>query len=290
MIEGVDVIGLLRRYVGGEGNRSHKQSASGDATPETTSSTAEAQDAQPQPSESVSRSPLEETCYLALRALEERENSQNPKSKSVSICACQFQSHDPAHGVEGATVDDIPRYEGELKDGGLNLYDRYVAMFTLRNLAGVLEGGEGEEQNENEEKEHQNGEGDADSAKQAAGKLAAVHALASTLDTDTSSPVLRHEIAFVLGQIESPQAVDALIRNLQNGNDHPMVRHETAIALGTIGSEKAKEALREYSDPVAAGGEALVYESCAVALDTIAYWESWEEFERRMNEAGSDEE
>merc|ERR1712048_1452313 len=132
-------------------------------------------------------------------------------------------------------MGDIPQYHAKLKDEGAAFFERYVAMFTLRNLR-------------------------------------AVAPLVDCLKTDRSSTVLRHEISFILGQMEDEEAVDGLITSLESNEDHAMVRHESAIALGSIGSEKAKLVLQKFSrDPIP-----MVAESCLVALDTIAYWEAWE--------------
>merc|ERR1712032_1587209 len=94
--------------------------------------------------------------------------------------------------------------------------------------------------------------------------LGAYRALCEGLDVDQSLAVFRHEIAFILGQVESEEAVVALVRNLERSEEHPMVRHESAIALGSIGGLAAKESLARFSgDP-----EPMVSESCLVALDT----------------------
>merc|ERR1712129_171410 len=125
------------------------------------------------------------------------------------VCACQYTSHDPAIGDPNAGPQDVGRYSELLKNEGAELFQRYVAMFTLRNL----------------------------------GEYAP---LVEALDTDRSSVVLRHELAFVLGQLEKDAATEALIRSLAATKEHPMVRHEAAIALGSIGGEDAKESLRKF--------------------------------------------
>jgi len=175
---------------------------------------------------------LGQTCWLAVEGL---------KRETAKVCACQYVSYDPAIGDLTATEDDIPRYYDVLRDSSGAFYQRYVAMFTLRNLA-------------------------------AEAKLAAV------LDEDTSSPVLRHEISFVLGQMESETAREALIRSLEKKAEHPMVRHESAIALGSIGGEVSKMKLQQFTGD----SDQMVADSCLVALDTIAYWEAWEAEEARI--------
>mmetsp|Transcript_13186 Transcript_13186/g.23722 ORF Transcript_13186/g.23722 Transcript_13186/m.23722 type:complete len:294 (-) Transcript_13186:144-1025(-) len=181
---------------------------------------------------------LGQTCWLAVEGL---------KRETAKVCACQYVSYDPALGDPTATEDDIPQYLDILKDATAPFYQRYVALFTLRNLCAGAE-------------------------------------LANVLDEDTSSPVLRHEISFVLGQMESETARDALIRSLEKSSEHPMVRHESAIALGSIGTEVSKVKLQEYIND----SEQMVADSCLVALDTIAYWEAWEEEEERIKNSCSE--
>lgn len=52
--------------------------------------------------------------------------------------------------------------------------------------------------------------------------------------TDQSSVLLRHEVAYVLGQTQSPVGLPALRESLQRKNEHSMVRHESAEALGAF--------------------------------------------------------
>lgn len=184
-------------------------------------------------------SPLGQTCFLAIEGL---------KRDTARVCACQYSSYDPAIGVVGATDVDILQYATQLEGDGMSHFDavsffpRYVAMFTLRNLG-------------------------------------AASALACALSRDQTSPVLRHEIAFILGQmdLEAPEKADeldavlqALTDNLADSKEHSMVRHESAIALGSLGGEKAKAALQQYSKDT----EKMVAESCLVGLSTAEYWEA----------------
>lgn len=79
------------------------------------------------------------------------------------------------------------------------------------------------------------------------------------------SALLRHELAYVLGQMQDSLAVPTLIRVLSDNNEHVMVRHEAAEALGAIGDLKARPTLEKFltdSNPE-------VSESCEVALDLL---------------------
>lgn len=182
--------------------------------------------------------PLAQTCRIAAESL---------RKGKKQMCACQYTSVDPAEGDPDATLADVPRYSSLLLSDATPLWERYVAMFTLRNL----------------------------------GSDECIDALSRCLVKDESSALMRHEIAFVLGQIASEQAVSALKESLAREGEHSMVRHEAAIALGTVGTEEAAEILRDFeSDP-----EPMVAESCTVALATIEYWNYWEELEQRIGQA-----
>ena len=97
-------------------------------------------------------------------------------------------------------------------------------------------------------------------------------------NTDPNEALLRHEVAFVLGQLGDRAenvAVPSLLNRLEDPNENPMVRHEAAEALGSVASD-------EYSEKVlqrfATDNEPVVSESCVVALD-IAEYEKSESFD-----------
>ena len=60
------------------------------------------------------------------------------------------------------------------------------------------------------------------------------------------SALFRHEIAYVLGQIQSVLTIDALKANLEDANENYMVRHECAEALGSIATQKCVSILEPY--------------------------------------------
>ena len=97
-----------------------------------------------------------------------------------------------------------------------------------------------------------------------------VRALGRCLARDETSALLRHEVAFVLGQLQHAAALEFLAASLRRKGEHAIVRHEAAEAAGALeGDWLACEALlaefREDSDVVVA-------ESCAVALDAADYF------------------
>jgi len=80
-----------------------------------------------------------------------------------------------------------------------------------------------------------------------------------------SSLGIRHEIAFVFGQLLSPHAVPALLSVLQNPQEKDMVRHEAAEALGGIATPEVLPYLKEYM--TRGDAPVVVRESCQIAMD-----------------------
>lgn len=117
-------------------------------------------------------------------------------------------------------------------DTKLPLFERYRAMFTLRDL----------------------------------GTTESVLELAKGLE-DRSSALFRHEIAFVFGQMQNPASVTALKKTLENINELDMVRHEAAEALGSIATPECLPILKKFKEDQ----ERVVKESCEVALDMYEY-------------------
>jgi deoxyhypusine monooxygenase len=78
---------------------------------------------------------------------------------------------------------------------------------------------------------------------------------------------LRHEIAYVLGQIQSTLSISALKENLEDPNENHMVRHECAEALGSVATTECVEILNKYLNDK----QTVVKESCEVALDMTDY-------------------
>ena len=85
-----------------------------------------------------------------------------------------------------------------------------------------------------------------------------------------ASPLFRHEVAYVLGQLAHAAAAPALRARVRDAAEHDMVRHEAAEALGAIGTEECVEFLRAYTSD----GTLMLRESCVVALDCVDYWSS----------------
>lgn len=216
-----------------------------------------------------------ETCQLAverIRWLQAKKagavrRSSSCRSSGGARCLTppsQVSEPEDDHGTPFLSVDpapslgqqSVPELRTTLLDVSQPLFKRYRAMFALRNAM-------------TEE---------------------AALALAEGL-FDPSSALFRHEIAYVLGQMEHPAATDALAKVgdlggdlqlrrltppptqpikqvLRDEGEHCMVRHEAAEALGAIGTERATDVLRAF----AADHSQVVRESCEVALDAADYW------------------
>ena len=79
----------------------------------------------------------------------------------------------------------------------------------------------------------------------------------------SSSALLRHEAAYVLGQMQRPEVVDVLMAILDDEDEHVMVRHEAAEALGAIGETSSIPVLEKHL----LHPRPEIAESCEVALD-----------------------
>lgn len=169
---------------------------------------------------------ISETCRIAVDLIKWRNRESSTETTSGS-----YLSVDPAPPFQAGskTVQDC---ENILKDESLSLFERYRAMFTLRNM------------NTDES------------------------ALALEAGFADSSALFRHEVAYVLGQMQRGCSVEGLAKVLRQDGEHEMVRHEAAEALGAIGTEQCREILSAYEEDSAV----VVKESCHVALDTMDYW------------------
>ena len=138
----------------------------------------------------------------------------------------EFGSVDPAPPSEGSTVENL---RASLCDEEERMFQRMRALFALRNIGGK----------------------------------AAVDSLAAAFES--SSALLKHEIAYVLGQMQDDHAVPHLISRLEDLGEDVMVRHEAAEALGAIGNRVAMSTLEKFAED----DEIVVSESCEVAIDLL---------------------
>lgn len=84
---------------------------------------------------------------------------------------------------------------------------------------------------------------------------------------EDESPLLKHELAYVLGQIKCRTALPILYKILEDLDEHPMVRHEAGEAIGAIGDLNSLPKLQKHlSDK-----EISVRETCDLAINRIIY-------------------
>ncbi|KAL6210666.1 hypothetical protein ACLB2K_015898 [Fragaria x ananassa] len=176
---------------------------------------------------------VKETCELALNRIEQLKNTSSQSMDEKS----PFMSVDPAApATSGSSVNQL---RVALLDEKKSMYERYSALFALRNHGGDE----------------------------------AVTAIIDSLGSQ--SALLRHEVAYVLGQLQDKAASAALSNILMDKNEHPMVRHEAAEALGSIADDQCVSLLKEFAmDP-----EPIVSQSCEVALSMLEYEGSGKSFE-----------
>ncbi|KAH7727346.1 hypothetical protein AAVH_05006 [Aphelenchoides avenae] len=164
-----------------------------------------------------------ETCQLALQRLEWLKSGEQESGGGL------YDSVDP---TPAAATNNVSELAASLVDTQKSLWDRYRAMFALRNI------------NTDE----------------------SIKALAQGLYCEDSA-LFRHEVAYVLGQIQSPVAIKELTDRLKKADENCMVRHECAEALGAIATPECQQLLEEYAKDT----ERVVRESCEVALDMSEY-------------------
>ena len=140
----------------------------------------------------------------------------------------EFDSVDPAPPSDGKNISNL---RDTLCDENEKMFQRMRALFALRNIGG----------------------------KESVDALAAAYS--------SKSALLKHEIAYVMGQMQDSNAVPHLIDRLEDKDEDIMVRHEAAEALGAIGDRTALSVLEKFVDD----DEVVIAESCEVALDLLEW-------------------
>ncbi|XP_032682172.1 deoxyhypusine hydroxylase [Odontomachus brunneus] len=170
-----------------------------------------------------------ETCDLALSRLRWLESNSNADGSQNN----PYMTIDPAPAAE---ITDVRVLRKILLDQSETLFNRYRAMFSLRNL----------------------------------NTLESILTLVEGLKT--GSALFKHEVAFVLGQLQEEASVPGLRASLENTDENEMVRHECAEALGSIATPECYEILNKYLND----SKRVVRESCIIALDMCEYENSAE--------------
>lgn len=156
-----------------------------------------------------------------------------------------YGSVDPAPPAPDA---DVASLEERLLDPRARMFERMRALFSLRGVA-----------------THETGTLRATQAMDAMGRCL----------LEDASALLRHEAAFIFGQISHPHAVRFLVPALAR-DPHPMVRHEAAEALGAVGTPEVEAPLRRA---LAEDPDKDVRDSAEVALDHMVYLRDKDQFE-----------
>jgi deoxyhypusine monooxygenase len=104
----------------------------------------------------------------------------------------------------------------------------------------------------------------------------AIDAIAAALTSP--SALLKHELAYCLGQSGNLAAATPLRAVLSDVHEDPMCRHEAAEALGALGDVDSLALLKEFRDKE--GEDAVITETCEIAIDRI----EWENSEERKKE------
>jgi deoxyhypusine monooxygenase len=192
--------------------------------------------------------PLKETCVLGVDRLQESDVSSG-----------DYNTVDPVAVEKGslkATEADIEQLLHKLLSADTTLPEKYRCLFSLRSMT-------------------------TDDHKPS---VKAVIALGRALKDERTSALLRHEIAFVIGQLAFgmcasliPSCIESLKASVQDSSEHCMVRHEAAIALGSVAGDNKdiEEFLAEVGDlPIDQNNqdEAIVIESCLIACESLRYW------------------
>jgi deoxyhypusine monooxygenase len=98
-----------------------------------------------------------------------------------------------------ASVDKIEAVGRVLNDRRRPLKERFRALFTLRNIGGPV----------------------------------AIHCIQQCFSDP--SALLKHELAYCLGQMQDTKAIPVLKRILSDKNQEPMVRHEAGLLIFLFG-------------------------------------------------------
>ena len=157
-------------------------------------------------------------------------------------------SHSPAPPTATAALSDdaasiqiIANLQAALNSPALPLFQRYRALFGLKHHA-------------------------CRTPVTRASNLA-IDAIASAFSTP--SALLKHEVAYCLGQTRNAATLPHLRAVLKNREEDPMVRHEAAEAMGAVGAGECLELLRERRDD--GSEEEVVRETCEIAVARIEW-------------------
>ncbi|KAM7539141.1 hypothetical protein Aperf_G00000047933 [Anoplocephala perfoliata] len=203
---------------------------------------------------------IAETCEVGLGRVAWIESGKNKVADpAAELARSKFPNiHvDPAPAFEPTAGHSIAELRRIILSPSEPLFSRYQALYSLRNAAVATSPPPSE----------------------------VVDALCAGVAAPGSA-LLRHQVAFILGELSIPRTGDALIARLQDAKEAPWVRHESALGLGKVlraaeAEEKEGKQAQRVRDALVAGckdPEPVVRDSCIVALDVPAYLASHERF------------
>lgn len=180
---------------------------------------------------------VRETVELARDLIKWNKDTEKGASEGINLAKMRIKTNDPAPPFnywEMPEYRDVANLTEILLDTERSAFDRNRALFTLRELNT---------------------------------KESCIGICQSLIEKnfDRCSALLKHEVAFVLAQMEDvyQTAVPYLLDACQNKNEAGIVKHEGLVAVGEmIDDEKIIEHLLLHEDPI-------VSESCAVAINNI---------------------
>jgi deoxyhypusine monooxygenase len=152
----------------------------------------------------------------------------------------------PAAPQQSSTLTTISSLRNTLCNEATPLTDRFRALFSLKHLARTNPAASTEAR-------------------------AAIDAIAAGFASP--SALLKHELAYCLGQTGNEYALAPLTAVLEDVHEDAMCRHEAAEALGALGKTQSLDVLRRFRDRP--GEEVVVTETCEIAIDRIE-WENGE--------------
>ncbi|KAF7685691.1 Deoxyhypusine hydroxylase [Cucumispora dikerogammari] len=165
---------------------------------------------------------ISESCYLAFKKLQSNSNKYvdiiTAMRTNIDMNTYIKQYEDTIAVIENSLSPfnsfdpsfPADKYDDMFLDDNGDLYARYKIMFYLRNLNNAY----------------------------------SIEKLCKGFKC--KSKLFRHEIAFVMGQMQNPDTLKILEEVIMNEEEEDIVRHEALESIGSIGGDKADEILKKF--------------------------------------------
>jgi deoxyhypusine monooxygenase len=178
------------------------------------------------------------------KSLDPRQKKSRAAIGKTSTCRTEFLTNAFFHDNTMAVTEQdnqVPTLRNILTSESEPLARRFRALFSLKHLAGL--------QPPN------------------AQTVPAIEAIAAAFASP--SALLKHELAYCLGQSGHDAAIAPLRGVLEDKEEDSMCRHEAAEALGALSDKGSLELLRALRDDVKEID--VVRETCDIAVDRIEW-------------------